>query len=73
MFDTNKLKEIGINHAKLKELRGTVNQSEIGGKIGVSDRQISNIEAGIRNPSAEGLLRLMLLYGIKPEDIALIK
>ena len=73
MKEITNLNRVEIDFRKLKELRGEVQQTEIGEKIGVSDRQISNIEQGIRNPSAKGLLRLMLLYKINPEDIAIIR
>jgi transcriptional regulator with XRE-family HTH domain len=62
---------IKIDHNKLRDLRGERSQADIGEAIGVSGGQISNIENGAKKPSAEGLLRLMLLYNVCPKDIAL--
>lgn len=73
MNNINDLQNVIIDHEKLRDLRGSVHRDIIGEKIGVGASQIANIEQGIRKPSANGLLRLMMLYGIKPEDIATIK
>ncbi|MEP7077073.1 MAG: helix-turn-helix transcriptional regulator [Acidobacteriota bacterium] len=70
MKDIKQLQTVTIDHGKLKQLRGSVNRAAIGEQIGVSANQIANIENGLKNPSAKGLLRLMMLYGVRAEDIA---
>jgi transcriptional regulator with XRE-family HTH domain len=69
----NDLSKIRIDHSKLKALRGHVNRKIVAEVLGVGTSQVSNIENGIREPTGSGLLRLMLLYGIKAEDIAVVK
>lgn len=70
MKDIPNLKNIVVDTSKFKDLRGDASRAEIGQKIGVTGNQIANIEAGYRKPSANGLLRLMVLYGLKPQDVA---
>lgn len=70
MKDINTLQNVIIDHEKLRNLRGSVHRNVIGEQIGVGGSQIANIEQGIRKPSGDKLLRLMLLYGVKAEDIA---
>jgi transcriptional regulator with XRE-family HTH domain len=65
------LQKVKLDPNKLRDLRGERSQTDVGTAIGVTGGQISNIENGAKKPSAEGLLRLMLLYDICPKDIAL--
>lgn len=39
--------------------------------IGIRPGQLSNIERGHAGPSAKVLLRLILLYGVEPAEIAI--
>lgn len=67
------IKDVVIDHEKLKALRGSTHKDVIGKQIGVSGNQVANIERGFRDPSAKGLLRMMILYGVGPEDIATVE
>ncbi|MEW6212514.1 MAG: helix-turn-helix transcriptional regulator [Acidobacteriota bacterium] len=58
-----------MNHEKLKQARGDMSLSDVGKRVGVSPQQVWNIETGSRQPSAEVLLRLCLLYGLKLADV----
>jgi transcriptional regulator with XRE-family HTH domain len=71
MKDINNLQNVELDPAKLKGLRGSVDKAAVGSQIGVGSTQIANYENGYRKPSADKLLRLMLLYNVKPEDITL--
>lgn len=73
MQDIDNLTNIVVDTTKFKDLRGGLSRAEIGRKIGVTGNQIANIEAGYRKPSADGLLRLMVLYRLKPQDLAVEK
>lgn len=67
------LNNIVLDPKKLKPLRGTVSREHIGRQIGVGGSQIANYENGERKPSADKLLRLMMLYGVKPDDISTVE
>lgn len=69
MNNINNLHKTVIDSDKLRELRGSVHRDVVGEAIGVGGSQIANIEQGIRKPSANKLLRLMLFYNVKPADI----
>lgn len=75
MNDISNLHNLVLNGKKIRELRenAALERADVGKRIGVGSSQIANIEQGIRKPSANGLLRLMLLYGVKPEDLTMVE
>ena len=54
---------------KLKACRGSIPRATIGSLIGVGSSQVANYENDYRKPSADSLLRLMILYGVKAQDL----
>lgn len=59
-----------MDKEKVAELVKQSTSNEIKQLIGIRDGQVSNLRHGVRGPSANGLLRLMMYYGVKPKDIA---
>jgi transcriptional regulator with XRE-family HTH domain len=70
MKDILKLRNIELDPRKLRPLRGNVSRAAIGESIGVGSSQVANYENGAKKPSADKLLRLMMLYNVRPEDLA---
>lgn len=68
--DITNLQSITLDPGKLRVLRGDRPRKAVAAAIGVGVSQVANIEQGIRKPSGEGLLRMMLLYGAGPCDVA---
>ncbi len=63
------LTAIELDHSKLKEARGTLEISQVAKAVGKGYQLIWQIEKGTANPSAIVLLRMMILYGLKVEDV----
>jgi transcriptional regulator with XRE-family HTH domain len=58
---------ISLDPAKLREARerAGLTQEAAGELCGVSDRQISHIECGTKQPSSEVLVRMCAAYGVE--------
>lgn len=73
MKDITQLQKVTLDKVKLKSLRGSVSRAAVGQQIGVGSSQVANYENGERKPSADKLLRLMMLYNVKPDEIATVE
>lgn len=69
MEEKENLKQVVVDPLKLRRLRGSVSRAHIGRQIGVGASQVANYENGERTPPGDKLLRLMILYNAKPEDL----
>jgi transcriptional regulator with XRE-family HTH domain len=59
-----------FDHKKLRQARGVKRVKDVADAVGISPSMLCNYEAGTHNPSPTTLLRLCLLYGIEPKDLA---
>lgn len=64
------LRNVVVDRQKLATLCKGIDHEELAELLDVKTSQVANLRRGERRPSANGLLRLMMMYGIKPEDIA---
>lgn len=60
---------ITISPDKLRAVRGNQKQSAVAARIGISKQSLSHYERGTQVPPGNVLVRLMLLYKCKPQDI----
>lgn len=72
MKDIEDLEKIVVDHTKWLALRGGISRESVGKILGVSANQIANYEMGRKTPPGDRLLRLMMLYNVRPEDIATV-
>ena len=73
MKDISKLQNVELDRDKLGSLLQTTPNKELKRLLQVGDSQVSFLRRGERGPSADGLLKLMMLYGLKPQDLAVEK
>lgn len=73
MKDINTLQNIQLDTKKLGEVLQNTKTADLKRLLNVGDSQIGFLRKGDRGPSASGLLRLMMLYGLKPKDLAVEK
>ncbi len=69
----DQLQYVVIDKDKIAELVKSVNVNVVKELMGIKDGQVSHLRSGTRNPSANGLLRLMLFHNVSAEDIATVK
>ena len=62
------MKKIKPDKIKYFRLRQGLSQQKLAGLLGVSDRAISKWELGYSQPSAEHLIALMQIFGVRLED-----
>lgn len=72
-MNINILQKIVLDKDKLAELVKGTDSKDLKELLGVKDGQISHLRQGRRRPDADGLLRLMMLYNLTPEDLATVK
>lgn len=73
MKDITQLQKITLDRGKLKALRGSVSRAAVGQQIGVGSSQVANYENGERKPSADKLLRLMMLYNVRADELSTVQ
>ena len=69
MKDISTLQTAKLDQDKLGGLVSNTNEDYLKQLLGVGSSQIRSIRKGQRRPSADRLLRLMMLYDLKPADI----
>ena len=72
MNNINILQNVVVNRDRIAELVKESSGSEIKQLLGIKDSQLSNLRRGDRSPSTDGLLRLMMMYNLTPEDLATV-
>lgn len=72
MNSINLLQNVVVDKTKIAELVKSTNSKDLKQLLGIKDSQASNIRRGERKPSADGLLRLLMAYNIKPEELATV-
>lgn len=71
MNDIDNLQNIVLDQTKLGALVRETSTNDLKQLLTIKDGQVSHLRRGARKPSADGLLRLMLLYKLSPADIAI--
>jgi hypothetical protein len=71
--DISKLPNVVLDRKKLAELINQTSPEYVGQLLAVKTSQVYNLRRGVRTPTVDGLLRLMMLYNLKPEEITTIK
>lgn len=71
-MDISNLQNTVLDQAKLSELVKTTNNDYIKQLLDIKDAQLAYLKNGKRGPSTNGLLRLMLLYGLEAKDIVTV-
>lgn len=69
MSDISDLQKKEFDPAKLRAIRGGLSREVVGKFVGVGSSAIANYENRVSKPSANTLLRLMILYNAKAEDL----
>lgn len=69
MNDISDLQQKDFDPAKLRAIRGGLSRDVVGQFVGVTASAIANYENNVSKPSADKLLRLMILYKAKAEDL----
>jgi hypothetical protein len=72
MKDITQLQNVVLDKGKLATLVKTTEKDYLKQLLQIGDSQISNLRRGEKGPSADNLLRLMMLYGVKAEDIVTV-
>lgn len=73
MKDIAQLKNVKLDRDKLAALVRTTEKGYLKQLLQIRESQAANIRRGEKGPSTDGLLRLMLLYGLKAEDISIVE
>lgn len=73
MKDIAQLKNVKLDRDKLAALVRTTEKGYLKQLLQIRESQAANIRRGEKGPSTDGLLRLMLLYGLKAEDISVVE
>jgi transcriptional regulator with XRE-family HTH domain len=73
MVDITELQNVVLDKGKLADRVRMTDRHYIGQVLGVGDSQVEKLRRSERSPSVDGLLRLMLFYGLKPEDLVKVE
>jgi hypothetical protein len=73
MKDLNKLQNVRLDKGKLAGLIRETDRGTIKEVLQVKDSQLAYLRSGDRGPSVDGLLRLMMMYGLKPSDLVTLE
>lgn len=71
-MDINNLQNTVLDQEKLASLTKQTSKDYLKQLLTIKDSQVANLQSGKRGPSTNGLLRLMLLYGLEARDIVTI-
>jgi hypothetical protein len=71
-MNINLLQNIIIDKDKVRELVKDRPVEEIERLFGYNKSQAYNVKNGLRLPSRDGILRLMMLHGLSAEDLATV-
>ncbi len=61
-----------MDKEKVANLIKDTKNSDLKQLLDVKDSQVAHLRKGERRPSANGLLRLMIMYGVSPDEIATV-
>lgn len=73
MNNINVLQNVVVDTDKISALVKKTTPSDLKQLLDIKDSQVSNLRKGSRRPSANGLLRLMMLHNVNPSDLATIE
>lgn len=72
-MDINNLQNAVLDQEKLAERLRTTSKDYLKQLLAIKDGQVAHLQKAARKPSANGLLRLMLLYGLEAKDIVKVE
>lgn len=72
MNNVNILQNVVIDRCKIATIIKDTKSSDLKKLLNIKNSQVTNLRRGDRGLSANGLLRLMIMYDIKPDDLAII-
>ena len=72
MNNIHLLQNIVLDKSKVTEVINATDVGDLKQLLRVKDSQASMLRKGHRWPSPDGLLRLMMFHGLKPEDVSTI-
>lgn len=70
MNNINILRNMVVDRDKVADLVRNSDVDDLAKLLGVKRSQAYYVRRGERPPTIDGLLRLMMLHGLKPDDIA---
>ncbi len=73
MTNINILQNVVVDKSKIAALIKETKSDDLKELLNIKDSQLANLRKGNRRPSANGLLRLMIMYDIAPGDIATVE
>lgn len=73
MSNISILQNVVVDKEKIAQLIKDTKSSDLKQLLDIKDSQVANLRKGERRPSANGLLRLMMMYGISPDDLATVE
>lgn len=72
-MNINILQNVVVDRAKLADLLRGVDINDLSRLLGVKNSQAYYVRRGERPPNVDGLLRLMMLHKLQPEDLAALE
>lgn len=72
-MNINVLQNIVVDRGKVKSLIGQKSVNELEELFNVKQSQAYYLKRGERMPTIDGLLRLMMLHKLQPEDLAALE
>ena len=70
MSNINILQNVVVDKHKIADLVRDMPKDDLKRLLGIKDSQVANLRNGDRRPSANGLLRLLMMHNIDPADLA---
>ena len=64
------LRKVKINYARFRELRGYTPLRVVAAAVGVSEQHLSQVERGVKEPSADLLLRMCSYHKVDLSDVS---
>jgi len=72
-MDINNLQNTVLDREKLAGWAKQTSKDYLKQLLTIKDSQLANLQNGKKGPSTNGLLRLMLLYGLEAKDIVTLE
>lgn len=73
MSTINILRNVVVDKDKIASLIKESKDSDLRELLDIKDSQIRHLRTGKRRPSANGLLRLLMMFEVPPSDLATVE